>query len=152
MHVITWNTTPRKRKFGGPTISLIPLRPFSYLRSAHQSFNSPLSPVLCFFFLYSFLLHVFSYHIAPPQFWSSYVSVSIDFHVPCSTFSNTLIIWVRGQTAKVPKLLNQDKPIIYEAYVAEWRPIFIVYTWPNQSIQAMKSDVYKRTHSLHNKV
>ena len=37
---------------------------FPYLGSAHQVFQSPRSPVLCFFYLYSFLLHVFSYNIS----------------------------------------------------------------------------------------
>ena len=37
--------------------------------------------VLCFFYLYSCLLHVFSYNITPPQFWPSYLSVSIHFSI-----------------------------------------------------------------------
>ena len=32
-------------------------------------------PVLCFFSRYSFLVHVFSYNITPPQFRTSYISV-----------------------------------------------------------------------------
>ena len=47
-----------------------------------SSFQSPPSPVLSFFYLYSFLLHVFSYNITPPQFWSSY----LHFHLPCSHY------------------------------------------------------------------
>ena len=39
------------------------------------SFQSPCSPVLCFFYLYSFLIHFFSYNITPPQFRSSYLLV-----------------------------------------------------------------------------
>ena len=39
--------------------------------------------VLCFY-LYLFLLHVFSYNITPPQVWSSYLSVSSHFHLRCS--------------------------------------------------------------------
>ena len=46
------------------TFSLL-LRPFSYSWSA-SSFQSRHSPALCFFYPYSFLLHVFSYNITPP--------------------------------------------------------------------------------------
>ena len=52
------------------------LRPFPCCGS---SFQSSRSPVLCFFYFYSFLLHDFSYNIAPPQFRSSYLSVSTHF-------------------------------------------------------------------------
>ena len=46
-----------------------------------SSFQSPRSPILCFFYLYMFLLHVFSYNITPPQFRSSYLSLSTHFHL-----------------------------------------------------------------------
>ena len=51
-----------------------------YFGVATWSFQSPRSPVLCIFYLYSFLLHVFSYNITPPQFRSSYLLVSTHFH------------------------------------------------------------------------
>ena len=50
------------------------------------SFLYPRSPVLCFFYLYSFLLYVFSYNITLPQFRSTYLSVSTHFHLPCSHY------------------------------------------------------------------
>ena len=43
--------------------------------------------VLCFFYLYSFLLHVFSYNITPPLIQSSYLSVSTHFYVLITTSS-----------------------------------------------------------------
>ena len=45
---------------------------FSLFWISASSFQSPRSPVLCFFSLYSFLLRVFSYNITPPQFQSSF--------------------------------------------------------------------------------
>ena len=49
------------------------------------SFPSPRSPVMCFFYLDLFLLHVFSYNITPPQFRSS----SFGVHpFPSSMFSS----------------------------------------------------------------
>ena len=51
-------------------------RPFPYLGSVHRVFD-----LLRFLYLYSFLLHVFSYNITPPQFRSSYLSVSTYFHL-----------------------------------------------------------------------
>ena len=41
---------------------------------------------MCFFYLYSFLIHVFYYNTSPPQFRSSYLSVSTRFHLPCSHY------------------------------------------------------------------
>ena len=58
------------------------LQPFPYLGLALWVFI-PRSPV---FSLYSFLLHIFSYNIAPPQFWSSYLSASTIFHFLITTF------------------------------------------------------------------
>ena len=55
-----------------------------YLGSAHHVFK-------CFFSLYSFLLHVFSYNITPPQFRSSYRSVSTHFHVLITTSSSVFL-------------------------------------------------------------
>ena len=52
-------------------LNFLLLWPFPYLGSS--SLQTPCSPVLCFFSLYSFLLHVFSYNITPPQFWSSHL-------------------------------------------------------------------------------
>ena len=40
----------------------------------------PSSSVLCFFYLYLILLHVFSCNITPHQFRSSYLSMSTDLH------------------------------------------------------------------------
>ena len=54
---------------------------FSLFGVGASSFQSPCSPVLCFFSLYSFLLHVVSYNISPPQFRSSSLLVSTHFHV-----------------------------------------------------------------------
>ena len=45
---------------------------FSLFGVGASSFQTPRSPVLCFFYLYLFLLHLFSYNITPPQFWYSY--------------------------------------------------------------------------------
>ena len=59
---------------------------FSLFRVGASSFQSPSSPVFCFFYLYLFLLHVFSYNITPPQFRSSYLLVSTHFHLPCSHY------------------------------------------------------------------
>ena len=56
-----------------------------------SSFQSPHSPVLSFFYLYLFLLHVFSYNITPPQFRSTYLSVSTHFHVLITTSSSVFI-------------------------------------------------------------
>ena len=83
------------------TLSLLPLNTqptfFSILSLfvvGASSFQSPRSPILCFFYLYSFLLHVFSYNITPPQLWSSYLSMSTRFHLlittPSSVFLSTL--------------------------------------------------------------
>ena len=47
-------------------------------------FSVARSPVLCFFYLYSFLPLLLSYNTTPPQFGSSYISVSTDFRLPCS--------------------------------------------------------------------
>ena len=41
---------------------------FSIFVVGTSSFHSPRSPILLFFYLYSFLLNVFSYNIIPPQF------------------------------------------------------------------------------------
>ena len=59
---------------------------FSLFGVGASSFQSPRSPVLCFFSRYSCLIHVFSYNITPPQFRSSYLSVSYHFHVPRSHY------------------------------------------------------------------
>ena len=54
-----------------PFIPCVPLSlAFSLLVGA-SSFQSPRSPALRFFYLYLFLLRVFSYNITPPQFRSS---------------------------------------------------------------------------------
>ena len=58
---------------------------FSLFGVGASNFQSPRSPVLCFFYLYSFLLHVFSYNITTPQFRSFYLSVSTHFHVLITT-------------------------------------------------------------------
>ena len=63
---------------------------FSLFGVVTSSFHSPRSPVLCFLFLYLFLLHVFSYNTTPPQFRSSYLSVSTDFHVTSITTSSSV--------------------------------------------------------------
>ena len=55
-----------------------------------SSFLSPRSPVLCFFYL-NFLLHVISYNITPPQFRSSYLSVSTHFHLLITTSSSVFL-------------------------------------------------------------
>ena len=67
------------------------LRPFPYLGSAHRIFT-PRSPVLCFY-VYSILsfVHVFSYNITPPQFRSSYLSVSTHFHVLITSSSSAFL-------------------------------------------------------------
>ena len=78
---------------------------FPYLGLAHRVFNlhfclfgvgassfqSPHSPVLCCFYLYLFLLCVFSYNITPPQFRSSYLSVSTLFHAVITTSSSVFL-------------------------------------------------------------
>ena len=67
--------------------------PSPYLVLVYSSFHSPCSPVLCFLSLYSFTLNVFSYNIAPSQFWSSYLSsppTSI-FHVLITTSSSVVL-------------------------------------------------------------
>ena len=43
---------------------------FSLFAVGASSFQSARSPILCLFYLYSFLLHVFSYNIVPPQYLS----------------------------------------------------------------------------------
>ena len=63
------------------------LGPFPYFGSAYLVLIIHLSPVLCFFYLYSFLLLVFSYNITPHQSRSSSLSVSIHFHVLITTSS-----------------------------------------------------------------
>ena len=76
---------------------------FSLFGIGASNFQSPCSPVLCFFHLYSFLLDVFSYNITPPQFRSSYLLVSTHFHflitTPCPIFTtvgspNRVTLWV----------------------------------------------------------
>ena len=52
-----------------------------------SSFQSPRSPVLCFLYLYLFLLHVILYNIAPPHFRYSDLSVSTNYRLPSSMFS-----------------------------------------------------------------
>ena len=42
-------------------------------------------------FLLSFILHVFSYNITPPQHQSSYLSVSTHFHVLITTSSSVFL-------------------------------------------------------------
>ena len=67
----------------------LPLRSssaFSLFGVGESSFQSPRSPVLCAFYVYLLLHHVFSYNITPPQFHSSYLSVSNHFHLPCSHY------------------------------------------------------------------
>ena len=56
---------------------------FSLVGVGASSFQYPRSPVLCIFYLYSCLLHFFSYNISPPEFRSYYISVSTHFHLPC---------------------------------------------------------------------
>ena len=58
---------------------------FSPFGVGASSFQLPRSPVLCFFSLYYFLLRVYSYNITPPQFRSSFISVSTQ--IPSSMFS-----------------------------------------------------------------
>ena len=55
----------------------------------HIKFSISRYPVMCFFYLYSFLLDVFSYKITPPQFRSSHLSVSTHFHLPCLSSFDT---------------------------------------------------------------
>ena len=63
-----------------PYLQCLPISPFQYYSAfflfavGTSCFQSPRSPVLCFFYLYSFLLHVFSYNITSPQLRSSYLS------------------------------------------------------------------------------
>ena len=76
------------------TIALFLLWPFPCLGSAH-SFQFPRSPVFYFFYLHLFLLHVFSRNITPPQFRSSYLSVSTHFHVLITT-SSSVFLSTRG--------------------------------------------------------
>ena len=64
---------------------------FSLFGVGASSFQSPRSLVLCFSYLYFFLLHVFSYNITPPQFWSSYLSMSTHFHVLITTCSSVIL-------------------------------------------------------------
>ena len=45
------------------------------------------SSTFSLFGVYAFLLRIFSYNITPPQFWSSYLSVSTHFHVLITTSS-----------------------------------------------------------------
>ena len=56
---------------------------FSLFGVGASSFLSPRSPVLCFFHIYLFLIHVFFYNITPPQFGSSFCGQPL----PSSTFS-----------------------------------------------------------------
>ena len=58
------------------------LRPFPYLGSAYLVFNLHVLRS-CLYFV---LPHVFLYNITPPQFRSSYLSVSTHFHLPCSHY------------------------------------------------------------------
>ena len=69
-----------------PFYQICLLQPFPLFGVGPSSFQYPRSPVLCFFYLYLFLLHVFSYNITPTQFRSSYLSVSTHFHLPCSHY------------------------------------------------------------------
>ena len=71
-------------------LSILLLLPFPYFEVGASSFQFPHSPVSCFY-LYSFLLHIFSYNITPPPFRSSYLSVSIAFHVPITTSSSVFL-------------------------------------------------------------
>ena len=69
--------------FGLTTAVLLLFRRFPHLWSAYR-FQSPRSPVLCFFNIYSFLLHDFSYNNR-----STSVSVFLCFRVhplPCSDY------------------------------------------------------------------
>ena len=64
---------------------------FSLIGVGTSRFQSARSPVLCFFYLYLFLLHVFSYNITPPHFRSSYLSLSTHFHVRITTSSSVFL-------------------------------------------------------------
>ena len=79
--------------------------PFGVGASCFQSF--PRSPVL-WFSLYSFLLHVFSNNITPSQFWSSYLSVSTHFHLPCSHYYIlfSLFLHMDGPTISVSRIFS----------------------------------------------
>ena len=54
-------------------------------------FQSPRSPVMCFFYLHSFIRHVISHNVTPPEFRSSYLSVSTHFHVLITTSSSVVL-------------------------------------------------------------
>ena len=83
-----------------------------------SSFQSPCSPVLCFFYPYSFLLHVFSYNITPPQFRSSYLPMSTNVHLLCSQyqrgFTYHTIILMECNTADAA--LDLSRIHIYNSY------------------------------------
>ena len=64
---------------------------FSLFGVGTSSFQSPRSPVLCFFYLYSCLSFVSFYNITPPQFQSSYLSVSTHVHVLITTSSSVFL-------------------------------------------------------------
>ena len=64
---------------------------FSLFGVGTTNFHSPRSPLLCLFSRYSGLLRVFSYNITPPQFRSSYLSVSTHFHVLITTSSSVFL-------------------------------------------------------------
>ena len=75
-----------------PFIPRVPLSlAFSLFVVSALSFLSPCSLVLCFFYLYYFLLHVFSYNITPPQFRSSNLSVSTHCRLPITTSSSVFL-------------------------------------------------------------
>ena len=72
-HVSTW-----KRNWFSVIISTLRLERFGVVASR---FHSPCSPVLCVFSLYSCPLQVCLNNVSPPQFRSSYLSVSNHFHL-----------------------------------------------------------------------
>ena len=82
----------------------IPPSSFSLYMVGASSFHSPHSLVLCFFSLYPFLLQVFSYNVAPHQFWSSYVSVSTHFHLPI-TASSSVFLSTRPNSLSLASLI-----------------------------------------------
>ena len=44
-----------------------------------------------FFYLHSFIRHVVSHNVTPPEFRSSYISVSTHFHVLITTYSSVVL-------------------------------------------------------------
>ena len=96
----------------GDHILILLIRSFPYLGVGASRFHSPLSPVLCFFYLYMFLLYVFSYNITPPQFRSSYISVSIHFNILITTSSPVFLSTWSNRLSASSLLCSPHLPLL----------------------------------------